>query len=537
MLSDARAIAPGTELACDLAIVGAGPAGMAIADRLRASGLKVLLLEGGSRHPDLATQRLYRGEVVGRPYFPLDACRFRVLGGGTNRWGGWCRPLDPIDFEAVDWVPHSGWPIGATDLEPFYGDAGTLFQLPGPHFDVAHWSGVLPAGLPLTEPFTNALFLYSPEVNFADAYLDRLAAAPDVDVLLHANVTEIRLDPDGRRAETLRVRTLRGGDFTVRARATVLAAGGLENPRLLLSSVADRPAGLGNEHDLVGRFFMEHLHVAAGHLVLGAGTASGGFYEKAVYGDLRARGVVTATEDARRRHRLLGASIAIEEPRFSYGTPFVGWRPEITYGPIRAYRGLRHGPAARGVEWLKGTIERGWNVGRRIETARAARAALARIAEEGSGGTLRSLYFRTEQAPSPLSRVTLGAERDALGMRRLRLDWRLGDEDVDGIARMLGLLDGQLRAAALGGVVAPADGWQDGIIGGPHHMGTTRMASTPSAGVVDGDCRVHSVEDLYVAGSSVFPTGGYANPTFTIVALALRLADHLGDRLARRDGA
>jgi choline dehydrogenase-like flavoprotein len=142
-----------------------------------------------------------------------------------------------------------------------------------------------------------------------------------------------------------------------------------------------------------------------------------------------------------------------------------------------------------------------------------------------------SLYFRSEQAPDPDSRLTLSDRRDALGMPELRLDWRVNQVDIDAISGWLAALDGDVRAAQLGRVVPPRAGWERKIIGGPHHIGTTRMSASARSGVVDAQCRVHSVENLYVAGSSVFVTGGYANPTFTLVALALRLADTLRDRL------
>jgi len=531
VLIDARSVPPGSDLRFDLAIVGAGPAGIAMADRLRASGLRVCLLEGGGRHPDVATQRLYRGENVGHGYYPLDACRFRLIGGGSNRWGGWCRPLEPEDFNGAD--GGDAWPIDHTDLEPFYPDAAELFALPPGGFDLTTWIDRLPAPLPLPgDAFRNVLFVYSPELNFADAYAARIEGSDDVTTILHANVTELVLDEAGARVTAARVQTLSGGAFTVQARAVVLATGGIENARLLLASRSQRTAGLGNEHDLVGRYFMEHLHVAAGHVLLSPPRPRSDFYRKATYGDLRVRGVIAPTAAARRRHGLLGASIAIEELSYAYGTPFLGWRPELTFGPIRVYREWRHGPAGRAVEWVKGTTERTWNVGRRLETARAARAAQGRAG--AAGGGLRSLYWRTEQRPSPLSRVTLSdRRRDALGVPLSRLDWRVGDVDVASVTSWLEHLDGELRRDGLGGVIMPKPGWEEGVIGGPHHMGTTRMAADPRRGVVDADCRVHSVDNLYVAGSSVFTTGGYANPTFTIVALALRLADHLRGELRR----
>ncbi|HWH95398.1 MAG TPA: FAD-dependent oxidoreductase, partial [Baekduia sp.] len=387
MLIDARSIADGTELDFDLAVVGAGPAGISLVDRLRASGLRICLLEGGGTDPDVAAQQLYRGENIGHRYYPLHTCRFRLFGGGSNRWGGWCRPLEPHDFEAHDWMPGSGWPIGHTELQPFYDDAAQLLGLPGARFDPASWSDRIPAPLPLPgKDFDNALFLYSPELNFADSYSARIAASENVTTLLRANVTELTLAPGGTRVRAARVRTLGApGSFTVRARAFVLAAGGIENARLLLASRGERPAGLGNEHDLVGRYFMEHLHVAAGHLLLAAPDAQTDFYRKAAYPGVKARGVITGTAAAQARYGLLGASISIERASFVYGTPFLGWPPALTFGPVRAYRGMRRGPAGPLGEWLKGTSERAWNVGRQIETALAARAARARAGPAGAG--------------------------------------------------------------------------------------------------------------------------------------------------------
>jgi len=531
---DARTLTGGTQLRSDVAIVGSGPAGFTIADRLRGSGLDVTLIEAGGTHPDKHAQDVFDGENVGHPYFPLNTCRFRVFGGGSNRWGGWCRPLEPDDFVTRSWIDGSGWPIGAADLEPFYADAAELLGLPAAAFDVDAWSDVLPAPLDLRgDEFTNALFLYSPQLNFAERYAPRLAQAANVTTLLHANVTELRLDPDGRRIEAVRIRATGGGEVIVRARAVVLAAGGIENARLLLASDDQRPAGLGNEHDLVGRYFMDHLHVPVGHLRL---TTTDGavpaFYRKATYPTgLKTRGVVTPTAQARERYGLLGASIAIEGASYAYGTPFLGWSPALTFGAVRAYRRLRSGRGERLAEWLRGTSEQIWNVSRRMETARAARDAQARAGADG-GRPPHSLYFRTEQMPDRDSRVTLDPRnRDAYGMPRTRLEWRVADRDLDAIRRSLERFDAQMRADGLGTVIPPAEGWEAGIIGGPHHLGTTRMHADPRHGVVDADGRLHSVPNLYVAGSSTFTTGGFANPTFTIVALALRQAEHLRSTL------
>ncbi len=533
MLTDARSVPSGTEFACDLCVVGAGPAGIAIADRLSASGLSIFLLESGGFDPELATQKLFRGVNDGHQYYRLDACRFRVFGGSLNRWGGWCRPLEPADYLPRDWLPGSGWPIREETVEPYYADTARLCELRDSRFDLDAWRDRLPPSLPLAgSNFESVFFQYSPETNFAQVYGARLLTDPHVRIFMYANVTQIVLESGSRRVAALDVATLTGRTFQVRPGAVVLAAGGIENARVLLASRADRPGGVGNEHDMVGRFFMEHLHVPAGHL-LAAANAGLSFYRKAFYKGVRIRGVVTPTAAAQDRHRLLSTSIAIEQASYNFGTPFLGWPPPVTFGPIRLYRKAAAGRFKDVVETLKQTAEQASGLSMRARTWNAARLARRRSVPNAASARVYSLYFRSEQAPDPASRVRLDDRRDALGVPEVRLDWRVNPVDVGAITGWLGIFDRDLRARGLGEVIAPPDGWETGIIGGPHHIGTTRMSADPRHGVVDEHCRVHSVDNLYVAGSSVFATGGYANPTFTLLALALRLADTLRDRLRK----
>jgi choline dehydrogenase-like flavoprotein len=530
VLIDARQIEDGAQLTSDLVVVGAGPAGISIVDRLRSSGLSICLLDGGGFLPEVATQRLYRGECIGDRYFRLDGCRNRQFGGSSNRWGGWCRPLDPIDFERRDWLPWSGWPINQTELEPFYADAAELLQLPTSRFDVASWPDGMPPPMDMSDSnFENAIVQYSPETNFGIRYRERIANANRVTIVLHANVTELVLDPDGDRIEAVHVRTLSGRSFRVQGRAVVLATGGIENARLLLVSRRARGAGVGNEHDLVGRFFMEHLHAPAGHLIVTDTPIDREFYRKASYDGRLVRGLLTPTADAQARHRLLACSISVERDHYPYGTPFVGWHPAIRTAPDRAYLQLQRRGHADVAAKLKGGVDRIWNATRIVETWRSAREARGRYAAVSGTkrGQLLSLYFRSEQAPNPLSRVSLSERRDALGIPESRLDWQRHGSDTGSILSWLARLDADVQRKSLGHVVLAPEDWEDKIVGGPHHMGTTRMSADPRTGVVDPRCRVHSVKNLYIAGSSVFTTGGHANPTFTLVALALRLADEL----------
>jgi len=534
VLIDAREIDDGARLTSDLVVVGAGPAGISIVDRLRFSELSICLIDGGGFLPDRRTQRLCGGESIGAPYFRLDACRFREFGGSGNRWGGCCRPLNPVDFKQRDWLPWSGWPIDRAELEPFYADAAELLQLPTWRFAEDEWPARMPPPLDMSgTDFENTIFEYSPVTDFGVRYRDRIVHAKHVTTLLHANVTELLLDPDGRRIDAVQVRTLTARSFRVQGRAVVLAAGGIENPRLLLASGRARPAGIGNERDLVGRFFMEHLHTPAGHLKSDESLVSREFYRHATYAGRRVRGLLTPTAQAQTRHGLLGCSIAIDAASYAgdTGSPFVQSPPALRMAYLQLQRVVRREVATELKHWARFV----WDKGQMIDTWRSARAAQMRdpAASDMRRGQVLSLYVRAEQAPNPSSRVSLSQRKDALGVPRPRLDWRLQDADTGSILAWLAELDAEMRGRAVAHVIKMREDWGDRIVGGPHHMGTTRMSGDPKTGVVDAQCRVHSVENLYIAGSSVFSTSGWSNPTFTIVALALRLADELERSLTR----
>jgi choline dehydrogenase-like flavoprotein len=534
MLLDVRSVSDGSEFACDLCVVGAGPAGIAIVNRLRESGLSIIVTESGGFDLDFETQKLSKGESRGHPYYPLDACRFRVFGGSSYHWGGWCCPLDAVDFERKDWLARSGWPIGEESLKPYYADTARLLELPNSHFDMQSWQHRLPAPFAFEgSNFENAVIQYSPRTNFGEAYRPQLLAADNVTTLLRANVIGIELSPGSRSVGFLRVASLNGRRCTIRPRAVVLATGGLENARLLLSSQKDQPAGLGNEFDLVGRFFMEHLHVPVAHLRASKAASDRSFYRRSNVANSKVRGLIVPTAAARIRHRLLATSISLESASHSVGKQQLIRPSALGYGALRSYRYARAG-------WL-GPLVRAFGRGvafaaslpTRYRTLDMARSVGAGNESPNGNGPIFSLYVRAEQAPDPASRVALSNRRDALGVPEILLDWRVNQADTSSVLQWLELLKQDVSARGLGEIMLPSEGWQHGISGGPHHMGTTRMSSDPRHGVVDEHCRVHSVDNLYIAGSSVFATGGYANPTFTLVALALRLADTLSARLRK----
>ena len=512
-------------LTADLCIAGAGPAGITLALALeRQSQLSICVLESGGLDFESDTQQLYQGAVVGLPYYALDATRLRYLGGSTNHWGGWCAPLDELDFAARDWVPLSGWPFERQELQPYYEAAQEVCQLGAYRYRADQWRDGNRFMDLRPDKLEHRIWQFSPPTYFGRQYREALAASRRIRVVLHANATEILLEPSLERVAGLRVATLAGRRARVRAEAYVLACGGLEIPRLLLASSGQLAAGIGNRDDLVGRHFMEHPHAVAGSLVTCRDPALFRPYHRPRKQDddiLAAFGPTPATQE---RLRILNASCQLRPvlPTDTGVAPnIMASRPEKDL-PTRL---ARESPAYRQLaENLCGLI-----------------AEPVSEAGEASGFMFYDLVVRAESQPVPDSRVSLTTERDALGLPRLALDWRLAEavkrtvrETARLVAEELGRL-GLGRAHLEGWVLAEDDAWPLGLTGGNHHMGTARMSDDPRQGVVDRDCRLHEIGNLYLAGSAVFPTSGWANPTLTIAALALRLADHLAARFAALD--
>lgn len=550
MIDDALRLPAGTTLAPDLCIVGAGAAGIALALQYVRGGASVLLLESGGRAPERATQALCEGEVADeRLHAPPHRYRARVFGGSTTIWGGRCTPLEPVDFEPSPALRHGGWPIGADALAPYWADANRLCEAGDPRYTADE---ALPGGTPLVQDFDGASFSadtlerFSCPTDFAARYGARLHASRDVRVLLHANVTALRLDPAGRRLDHLVVRTLAGGGFTVRPRACVLAVGGLETPRLLLASRSEaHPLGVGNAHDVVGRYYMCHLAGTLGSVRFAPGVRVAHGYERADDG-VYCRRRFALRPQARRQHVLPGFVARLHHPRITdpghgvgalslllLARPLIPWEyaRRLQGGPRGIATWLRH--AGNVLRDLPATARFGLHL---LRERRLADRKFPSIVVQPRRRAY-SLDVHAEQAPDPASRITLVEHaRDALGMPRLRIDWRYASHDIAAVRRALVLLAEDLARSGVGTLdcddaAVEAELTRYGAYGG-HHIGTTRMGTDPRMSVVDADCRVHGIGNLYVAGSAVFPTSSQANPTLPLVALALRLATHLKGALA-----
>jgi choline dehydrogenase-like flavoprotein len=458
--------------AFDTCIVGTGPAGITLALALAERGRPVLLLEAGGAHFDERSQHQYAGEVVGPLKFDLEVGRLRYFGGTSNHWGGFSQPLEAIDFETKVAGIETEWPIRRADLDPYLPAAESILELPAAVPDQ-----------PLGDSLRHTSMRYSPPVNFAIKFRPALERSPQVVVVLDACATN--LVESGGRIVSLEVRSGDGPPRTVRASRYVLCAGGIENSRLLLWANARNGGRVVREPAALGRYWMEHPHFT------------------------------------------LGEALLDERAPFEYDRWSIAWvspNPSV----LRERKML--------------------NVGLRItrrnrEASNQLIADLACVAPELGQWAMAKLRRRLycgamlraswEQSPQPWNRVVLGAERDRYGIPRAELHWRLNDFDRQTAMKAAVMFGEEVARRGYGRV--RLDPWvlgrgtfpADDEIKGNHHMGGTRMNRDPRRGVVDPDLKVHGLSNLYVGGSSVFPSGGAANPTLTIVQLALRHAEHL----------
>lgn len=506
MFIDAQTITDQTIIESDLVILGGGPAGITLARELAQHNCQVCLVEAGGLQFEARSQSLYEGESAGIDY-PLANSRLRFLGGSSNHWGGYCRPLSAIDFEQRDWVPYSGWPFGLDELLPYYQKASEVVEVAPARFeDSTYWQET--SAEPLLDfasrRLTAQYIQYSPPTHFGERYQNDLAQQANLRVLYNANVVNIDANSAGNAITHVSVRTLTGRRLTVKSKQFVLAAGGLENARLLLLSDNIIPTGLGNQNDLVGRFFMEHPHLQ-------------GFCE-IVIADLK---------------RL---------PKIYYQRITAGSRTgSAAFIPTASFLHERHllnATFQMGVagKYLNNDPSSYTETNKAESHLRMLQAAHLFLANKDVKvpGLWMGVGGSCEQAPNPESRVSLSAQRDTLGLKKIRLDWRLSEQDRRSVVEHIRSLALEFGALGIGRMLMTIedDGrWPEQVTGGNHHMGTTRMSNNPKSGVVDKDSKIHGIDNLYVAGSSVFPTSGTAHPTLTIVALALRLADHLKKRL------
>ncbi len=550
MLDNARSISNGESIMTDVCIVGAGVAGTVLARELIGESFQVCVLESGQLVADKKVQTLCEGEITGHPYYPLDTARARQFGGSSNRWlleigenqiGARLRPFDEIDFEQRDWVAYSGWPFNRHYLESYYQRAQEACQS-GPYsYAVDDWED--PNRTPRL-PFKSgrvetSIFQFTSRDVFVERYQQELESAQNIIVYQNSTVLELQTDDSGQSIVSLVAGDLNGRHFSVHACIYVLALGGIETPRLLLLSNNVHSSGLGNQHDLVGRFFMEHPHLWSGFYVP---TDSTVFGATKLYNIHKSRngvpvlGQLTIAEEVIRHEKMLNYAVHIVPGLRRRSSTKLSLASGDRLGIdtvkllVSAMRNRDLNDFNRHLSTLFPTVN-DFSIRLYRKSARLFNKLFKSQRFEGF-----LLNHMVEQTPNPESRVMLSDERDALGQNKVRLHWQLVPHDIRSMMRAQQIIDDELRRANLGRLeiemmddTPPPD-----LHGGWHHMGTTRMHKDPKQGVVDENSKVHDVSNLYIAGPSVFPTSGYANPVLTLTALTIRLADHIKEQMAGR---
>lgn len=507
---DSRQISNGQKYSADICIIGAGAAGITIAREFAGHAQSVILLESGGLNFDQRIQELGSAEIAGRKLKDALKGRMRYFGGSTNHWGGQCVPLQPGDFEKRPGIARSGWPFTYDEIVPYYRRAHEVLKIGAFDYDATRLSRDLNLSLFPFSPATvqSVASRYNP-LRFGLEYGQLLNDAANIKVMLFANVTAINLDSSHNFVRDVAVRTFAGNAFTVTAKKIVLATGGIENARILLSSNHDQPKGLGNQHDLVGRFFQGHLWRPAGRIVPAGNTPFlRAYVDRFDYQDRASVGFHIALPDRLAIDRQL--------PKF---------RSEIAVGSPLLEAGKRVRRALKNPRKTLSYEDIGVLASRPLDTANRL------ICEVDPTPEYYLLNNYTEQLPNPESRIMLSHRRDAMGQSLSKIDWRISPQDWQGLIAAQHIIAHEVGRSGFGRMKIELpeqpEHTLDRVGTGYHHIGTTRMHEDPRQGVVDGNARVHGLANLFVAGSSVFPTGGWPNPTLTIVALSVRLADHL----------
>lgn len=467
----------GADYVYDICIVGTGPAGVMLALKLESAGKMIALLEGGDKVYSQTSQDLYKGSIFGDPYPDLDTIRLRFHGGSSNCWGGWCRHLDEEDFQPKSANPLTEWPIRKSDLDPYLKDASDFLGVTTIEDDeILGTSGL-----------KEITFRYSkPIVRVAGKFGEKLNRSENIHQYFNANVTSF--ETNGRSVEAVNIADPAGKNSQLKANKYVLATGGIENSRILLWSDELANGALIRNGTTLGKYWMEHPHFSLGGALL---TGKHKFTL-----DTRGTAFFAPTKKTMDENRTLSCGLRL--------------RPRL-YSDTKKIIADIACVAPRVGKWAAQLFEK--------DLICAA-----------------NLYAAWEQEPRQINRIELSEEKDRLGVPRVKLFWRKSQTDLR-TARKTAEILGQyfaesnigrvhLNAWVLGNEEYPTDE----RIAGPHHMGGTRMASDPGSGIVDRNCKVHYQENLYISGSSVFPSCGHANPTLTLVQLAARLADHIKEK-------
>lgn len=499
-----------TPVRTTVCVIGSGFAGAIVAVELARAGIDVVLLESGSKEPDHRIDAMIdRVDVTGRT--ALNFGFARQLGGASNLWAGRVAPFEPIDFERRDWIPRSGWPIAASDLDAYYARAAKILNLPGPMSVRAHHER---PDFVSSQRIELKSFEWAATPFNAGHYIEAaLRTTEKLRVLLNAPVVQLEERENAHSVAAATIALPGGRTASVQAQYFVIAAGGIQTPRLLLNSTRVRSEGIGNDHAVVGRYLSTHPKANMATIVLSKAVSTRHplFTDRPVPGGVIRYGVGFSAA-SQREFRLLNHYVQV--------LPFAEYRANRLFEAFRG-SGAFNSPLIDRSPLISGFVP---GMGK---IAFEMMGRLGGVQRHARKFVLRAFL---DQYPDPGNRVTLSEKRDESGMPLANLSWTFSAQDRASVLDFFERLEREVQSTGMGRVdyslLCALEDWP--LIGiHSHFMGTTRMGDDPATSVTNGDCRVHGSDNVFVAGPSLFPSYGYANPVYTIAALSLRLADHL----------
>ena len=554
MLIDAHTVSLNETVSTQVCIIGAGPAGITLAKELRAQDFQVTLLESGDVEADEATLSLRDAASDNNPEFYPFHQRQRQLAGTANNWGVEVSadkigvryaPFDQLDFEQQDWMPHSGWPISRAELDPFYLRAHQLCGLERMDYSSHTWDTSGDQVLPFDDDTVKTnVFQFGLKKTFTKTYKQEIAQAPEIKTYVNANVVDLEMGEESQSIRRVKVATLNGHTFWVEAKLFVLATGALENARMLLAANKQQKNGLGNQHDVVGRYFIDHFMVHGGVLAP---------YDPQVFNHVNLydlhwvkgtpiMGKLSLAPEVRKREGLLNSSTYLLPCHSTYmlrvrsRESAAALTSALSQGKLPEHALEHVGHMVAGVKHMANALHRKVVVKRPFYFSSIRTGGWSQFENKDKEFALFEIQHLIEQAPHPDNRVMLSDERDRLGCPKIKIECEFRDIDAHSIKRTQEILQEEFKKSGIGVYKIGRDGGEPRLLnrvtGSSHHMGTTRMSNDPKKGVVDANCQVHGIPNLFVAGSSVFPTGSYANPTLTLIATTIRLADHIKTQMA-----
>ncbi len=512
MFKDLKDISSESTLIYDICIVGTGPAGISVAKQLLDTDHRIVMLESGGMLPEPKYQQLNKGENSGPSFLSLDASRMRCFGGASKLWAGYCSPFKSDEFDKKSFIPLSGWPISLDDLKNYYKQAAKMLGISYKKFYSKDYFQDTFDGISFKEFnrddsfLSGCVFQVSNVKNrdFGEKYKKDFESSLNTDIIFHSTVTKLNLNSSGKDIQSASIADLNGNKATIKAKIFVLACGALENPRILLASNDHYKNGIGNGSGFVGSCFMSHPGVTnVGEIHKSSPDQC--IDEEEYNDDYIVQFEMSPKQ--RSKQKVLRHMLSISQ-----------------------YRDL-----ANPSTYISGRVFTEFDklVGN-FNFVSSVKKTACRINGKYSS-KLWNLTIALEQPPRLSNNLRLHKTNDILGIPKINMHW----DDISEIEKNTVIKSVEAMACELGALNTGRIKFKNKLLTGEsykindpvnHHIGTTRMADSFKIGVVDKDCKVFGISNLYIAGSSVFTTSSVVNPTYTIIAMSLRLGDYLKSR-------